>query len=180
MWKMSFCEIWHSFSRAPIRNFLWCYYRWFITFLGLEKCRKECKIILVQDYPLKIKMTQFHGGFRLKWSTWDLAFTVKSRFTDTYLIRTPRHYGQFALSLGKESRYIFSKFDPLNTNTPLLRTLFMGPSVSLLTGFSWLYLFKALWTTVQWLFSEAKTQRHRERQKSNRFKGAVSLMLSKF
>ena len=27
MCKMPFCEIWHSFSWAPIRNFLWCYYR---------------------------------------------------------------------------------------------------------------------------------------------------------
>ena len=35
--------------------------------------------------------------------------------------RTPHYYGQFALSLGKESPYIFSKFNPLNTDT------FYGP-----------------------------------------------------
>ena len=35
------CEIWHSLSRTPMRNFLWCYYRWQITSLGLEKCEKE-------------------------------------------------------------------------------------------------------------------------------------------
>jgi len=39
---------------------------------GLEKCKKECNmflIILVQDFcPLKIKITQFHGGFRLNTS----------------------------------------------------------------------------------------------------------------
>ena len=61
--KMSFCEIWHSFSPAP------CYYRWLITSLALEKCKKECKnlqIILVQGFcPLKIKITLFPGGFRL-------------------------------------------------------------------------------------------------------------------
>ena len=38
-----------------------------ITALTLEKCKKECnmlKIILVQDFcPLKIKITQFPGGF---------------------------------------------------------------------------------------------------------------------
>ena len=34
-------EIWHSFSRAPIRNFLWCYYRYLITSLTLEKCKKN-------------------------------------------------------------------------------------------------------------------------------------------
>ena len=31
-----------SFSWRPIRNFLWCYYRWLITSLALEKCKKEC------------------------------------------------------------------------------------------------------------------------------------------
>ena len=40
------------------------------------------------------------------------------------------YYGQFALSLGKESRpYIFSRFSPLNTGT------FCGPSVSVSTEF---------------------------------------------
>ena len=34
--------------------------------------------------------------------------TVKPRFTDTCLIRTPHYYGQFAFSLGTESPYIFS------------------------------------------------------------------------
>ena len=63
-------------------------------------------------------------------------YMVKPRFTDTRLIRTPHYYGQFALSLGKESPYIFSKFDPLNTNAPSIRTLSMVPSVSVLTGFT--------------------------------------------
>ena len=35
------CEIWHSFSRIPIKNFLWYYYRWPITSLALEKCKKK-------------------------------------------------------------------------------------------------------------------------------------------
>ena len=30
------CEIWHSFSRTPMRNFLWCYYRLLITSVALE------------------------------------------------------------------------------------------------------------------------------------------------
>ena len=42
---------------------------------------------------------------------------------------------QTILSLGKESLYIFSKFNPFNADTPLIRTLSMGPSVSVLTGF---------------------------------------------
>ena len=62
-------EIWHSFSLTFMRNFLWCYYGWFISSLALEKCKKECNIlyiILVQGFcPLKIKITLFPGGFRL-------------------------------------------------------------------------------------------------------------------
>ena len=50
--------------------------------------------------------------------------TVKPRFTDIRLIRTLHCYGQFALSLGKESPYIFLKFNPLNTDTPSIWTLF--------------------------------------------------------
>ena len=40
-WEMQFCEIWHSFSRTPMRNFLWCYYRRLITSLALENCKKK-------------------------------------------------------------------------------------------------------------------------------------------
>ena len=39
------------------------------------------------------------------------------------------------LSLGKESPYIVSKFNLLNTDTPLIWTLSMAPSVSILTSF---------------------------------------------
>ena len=42
---LNFCEIWNIFSRAPIRNCLWCYYRWLITSIALEKCKKECDIV---------------------------------------------------------------------------------------------------------------------------------------
>ena len=45
----------------------------------------------------------------------------------THLIRIPRYYGQFALSLGKESPYILSKFHPLNTDTPLTQTVCFVP-----------------------------------------------------
>ena len=51
-----------------------------------------------------------------KWST------VKPRFTGTRFIQTHHYYGQFVLSLGKKSPYVFSKFNPVNTdafNVPL-------------------------------------------------------------
>ena len=41
MCKVSFCEIGHLFSRAPFRNFLWCYSRKLITSKTLEKCKKK-------------------------------------------------------------------------------------------------------------------------------------------
>ena len=53
--------------------------------------------------------------------------TVEPRFTDTRLIRIPRYYGQFSLSLGKKSPYILSKFNPLNTDTSLIRTVCFVP-----------------------------------------------------
>ena len=58
-----------------------------------------------------------------------------NNYTANPTLRTPRCYRQFALSLGKESPYIFSKFDPLYADTRLLQTLSMGPSVSVLMEF---------------------------------------------
>ena len=65
-----------------------------------------------------------------------LFHTVKPRFApDTRLIQTPHFDGQFALCLRKESSYILSKVNPLNSDTPFIRTLSMVPSVSVLTEF---------------------------------------------
>ena len=44
--KMKFCEIWHSFSPALIRNFLWHYYRWLIKSLVLQRCKKRMQYVL--------------------------------------------------------------------------------------------------------------------------------------
>ena len=58
--------------------------------------------------------------------------TVKLR------LRTPAYYGQFALSLGErkqQSPYIFSKFNPLNTDN------FYGPlSVRIKGGFEFILI----------------------------------------
>ena len=53
-----------------------------------------------------------------------LEYTVKPRFTDTRLIRTPRYYGRFALSLRKQNPEISLH------STRLIRTFSMAPSVS--------------------------------------------------
>ena len=47
------CEIWHSISRISMRNFLWCYYIWFITSLALPKCKKR------MQYSLNYSGTRF-------------------------------------------------------------------------------------------------------------------------
>ena len=64
-----------------------------------------------------------------RWSQiiWKMMCTIKRRFTDSRLIRTLHYYEQFALSLGKESPHIFSKFNSLNTDTPLIRTVCFVP-----------------------------------------------------
>ena len=67
------------------------------------------------------------------------------------LIRTPRYcrHAVFPLSLRKESPYIFSKFNPLNTDIPLIWTLSMAPERSLFTGL----------TVIR--FTEKKNNKHR-------------------
>ena len=42
------------------------------------------------------------------------------------IIWKPHYYAQFALSLGKESRYIFSTFNPLYSDIPLIQTDFLN------------------------------------------------------
>ena len=64
------CEIWHSFSRIPMRNFLWCYYRWLITSLGLKNIKKNAIFFKLFCYKVfvhwDLKITQFPSGFPLK------------------------------------------------------------------------------------------------------------------
>ena len=97
------------------------------------KINLSCVVIA----PNKNKVYKSYIGYQERILSCRVLFhTVKPRFTlDTLLIRTPHFYGQFALSLGKQSPYILSKSNPLDTDTPLIRTLFMVPSVSVLTEF---------------------------------------------
>ena len=57
---MSLCEILHLFSQVLIRNFLWCYYWWLITFIALEKCEKN--VILFKLFWYNVF---FHWKLRL-------------------------------------------------------------------------------------------------------------------
>ena len=61
-------------------------------------CAVEKKVVLLQN-------VQF--GSYIRWTITDPPFRPKYHKTN-YRIRTPHYYGQFALSLGKESPYIYS------------------------------------------------------------------------
>ena len=74
-------------SRTSMRNFLWRYYRWFITSSALEKCKTKNAIFFKLFCffcfcPLKIKITQFPGGFCLKLSVclWGNSFSSLVHF----------------------------------------------------------------------------------------------------
>ena len=58
-------EIWHSFSRTSMRNFLWCYYRWFITSFALEKCKKIMRYYL--DYPSTRLLSTENLNYSFSW-----------------------------------------------------------------------------------------------------------------
>ena len=53
----NFSELWNLFSRVPMRNCFWCYFRQLFISLAFRKCIKDVHIliiILVQEiYPLK-------------------------------------------------------------------------------------------------------------------------------
>ena len=97
----------------------------------------EINLPCVVIAPNKKKVYKSYIGCQERILSYRVLFhTVKTRLTpDTRLIQTPHYDGQFALCLGKESSFIFSKVNPLNTDTPFVRTLSMVPSVSVLTEF---------------------------------------------
>ena len=66
-----------------------------------------------------IRTPHFYGQFALFLGK-ALTFSLNS----TRLIRTPRYYGQFFCFVPRESPYIFSKFNPFYTDTPLSRPVF--------------------------------------------------------
>ena len=98
-------EIWHSFSQTPTRNFLWCYYRWPITLLALEKCKKECNILKIDCSgtgfcPLKIKITQFPNGFHLN---------IFSLLVDDLLWDVGKRINKFKLCVTFSQHFVCSK-----------------------------------------------------------------------
>ena len=83
---------WQNMNITKSHNGSWCYITVPRTFVH------DCRWGLLSNGVLKAAV---YG-------------TVTPRSMDTRIIRTPHYYGQFALSLGKESPYIFSTFNPLS------------------------------------------------------------------
>ena len=88
---------------------------------------RECIFFLILRYGECYNRQMFYRTLKV-FKEWDTMYTDKAGYTETLLIRTTHYYGRFALSLGKERSYIFSKLNPL------LRTLSTAPSVSVLTS----------------------------------------------
>ena len=78
--------------------------------------------------------TNYRGLTEINFCYYGLSL-VRTLTLGPYSVRDKGNYGQFALSMGEENPYIFTNFNPLNTDTPLIRTLSMAPSVTVLTGF---------------------------------------------
>ena len=57
-----------------MRNFLWCYYRWFITSLALEKCKKKNTLFFKLFW---YKVSGMSANKIRKISKWDLLKTNK-------------------------------------------------------------------------------------------------------
>ena len=83
----------------------------------------ETDIVKPRFTETRIIRTPQTDSLLCPWGKKALTFSINS----TRLIRTPHYYGQSAVSLGKESPYIFPNVNPLNTDTSLLRTVRFVP-----------------------------------------------------
>ena len=118
---------------------------WFVDSYIFEKSICQDEKDKIECYGgRKIKITLAYYG-RTKVFKCGLGFSTNCKAKGSedkvtpdkpLLIRTPRYCRQtvFSLSLGKESPYIFCKFNPLNTDIPLIWTLSMAPARSVFTG----------------------------------------------
>ena len=67
MCKCNFVKFDVHFTWAPIRNILLCYYKWLITSLVLEQCKKECSVLkILEEGFCPLKIFQFPDAFHLK------------------------------------------------------------------------------------------------------------------
>ena len=133
---------WHNALCLSLQNFAWAF---FSVSLGAILTPKRnwrkwlCKILghygmswyfwsgqfCIFSFGWPEKKEFFPNFFR--WATWISQVQRNLCIQSNPALWTPHYYLQFALSLGKESPYIFSKVNPLNTDTSLLRTVCCVP-----------------------------------------------------
>ena len=79
-------EIWHSFSRTSMRNFLWCYYRWFITSLALKNVKNNAILFKLSWYKAFV-----HWKFKLLIFLMDSISSIFTSFFCFYLETYGKH-----------------------------------------------------------------------------------------
>ena len=88
-------EIWYSFSRTPLRNFLWWW--WLITSLALQKCKTGNAIFfklfwykVFVHWELKLLNFLVDSVLNVLWSDFKLNCRLKKKPTSyVYLLRIP-------------------------------------------------------------------------------------------
>ena len=91
-------EIWYSFSRTPLRNFLWCYCRWLITSLALQKCETGNAIFfklfwykVFVHWELKLLNFLVDSVLNVLWSDFKLNCSLKKKPPPTYIFYVFQH-----------------------------------------------------------------------------------------
>ena len=79
--------------------------------------------------------------------------------------------------------YIFSKYNPLNKDTPFTPTLFMAPSGSVLTGFNCMFIVRVLLLTCvilpsSWLLHSRETRSKQYLLQTVEIRLSSSIMIS--
>ena len=99
------CEIWHSFSRTTVRNFLWCYYRWVIHLKPLKNVKKNAiffKLFWQMDFVYwKLKLINFVVDSVLSLmlsGKKDIYQSITKSFQKSHFIRAPVPYHKKAVN----------------------------------------------------------------------------------
>ena len=156
------CEFWHSLPRASISNILLCYYRWLITSLVLEQCKKECsmlRIILVEGFwSLKINIIQFPDWFHRTTALYHFVREITSGTFDPGLSDHCLVYGIIKLQCKRTPpKYISASLNTfLNFSSINVAIVFMtSESPSLFLPFGVLFSsdpsFSPMMTTCCWM-----------------------------
>ena len=101
------------------------------TWAAYEHCQRERESFYTRSFLRKYSDLRYNFFPHL---LWPLGWQIPS----SPALQVPHYYGQFTLSLGKGSPYIFSKFYPLNTLRRLVcMDTFYSPGLSIYNNTVW-------------------------------------------